>query len=287
MNATEFRLRILHAAPHSSDEPFACEEIDVRSPTSHGTGHVDLLVIDARGMPTESLHAALRQCTSWNAAGVFRRGLVIWPNPNLEGVVLAIRAGLHDIVHSGFGALRLARILADVLPSRAQRRIRVRQVMQLLKLGLTNTSGRRQPLDKSHADHLAAEERMLFEQRLAGREASLAQREQELKRTATRVQADLDRANQACAMIELAAEMRSELEKRENELRLMTRQAAQAESAPPRPADNLALRREVESLIQTQQLSLDRRERALATREQWLRDYELALTGRPVASEYN
>jgi len=50
---------------------------------------------------------------------------------------------------------------------------------------------------------------------------------------------------------------------------------------------SLALRRGVESLIQTQQLSLDRRERALVTREQWRRDYELALTGRPVTSEAN
>ena len=104
------------------------------------------------------------------------------------------------------------------------------------------------------------------------------------------MQADLDRAHQACAVIELAGELRSELEERETELRLAARQAAQAESAPapiPERGASLILRRELESLLQTQQSSLDQRERALKTREGLLRDYEHALTGRLVGSEAN
>ena len=87
----------------------------------------------------------------------------------------------------------------------------------------------------------------------------------------------------------IAGEMRAELEKRENELRLMARQAAHPApiAAPVPAAAPAAIRREVEQLLQTQQLSLDRRERALATRERWLRDYEQALTGRLVTSEVN
>ncbi len=297
MNVPELRIRLLHVAFAGSAVPYLCEEIALGTPGGPRATLVDLLVVDARGMAPDALRRALRQAADWNATGTFRRGLLVAPKPELESVVLAIRAGLHEVVPAGVGALHLVRLLCGATANPAQRRERLRRLLQLLRVGRPAARrGGRTP-EQEQSVHLEDEQRTRFEHELAGREAALlereamlARREQDLRATAARVQTDLDRAQQACAMIELAGEMRAELEKRENELRLMARQAAAAQpderAAAPDPTP-VALRRELESLVATQQLSLDRRERALATRERWLRDYEQALTGRLVTSEVN
>ncbi len=289
MNSTTIRFRLLHAAAPQGGEPFACEEIALGLPGGIRSGAIDLLVVDARGMAPAALRLALATVGEWRMAGAFRRGVLVAPKPCLESVVLAIRAGLHEVVPAGVGALHLVRLVGREVSDRVQRRALMRRVLHLLRLGrVAPGAGARSP-EQEHEAHLADEQRALEERQLAEREATLAQREQELRRTAARVQSDLDRANQACAMIELAGEMRAELEKRETELRLMARQY-EAEGALPARTEEptvVARRRELENLIQTQQLSLDRRERALATRERWLRDYELALTGRSVGCETN
>lgn len=290
MILNEIRIRLLHSSGPGTLGPFACEDIAIGKPGGVRTGQVDLLVVDARDMETEAIHGALRQVAEWNAAGVFRVGLVVWPQPTVEGLVLAIRAGLHDAVPTGVGLRQLVRLLCGSLPNRAQRRGQMRRILHVLRLGRPAAPWGARPSDLDFAERFEDEQRALFERQLALREATLTQREQELKKVAARVQADLDRANQACAVIELAADMRSELEERENELRLMARQPAQAESVPapaPGRGASLILRRELESLLQTQQSSLDQRERALKTREGLLRDYEHALTGRLVGSEAN
>ena len=285
MNSPEIRIRLLHAAFPGAAEPFHCEEIALGTPGGPRATQVDLLVVDARALPAAALRRALQQAAEWNAGGVFRRGLLVAPKPELESVVLAIRAGLHEVVPAGIGALHLLRLLCSQTTGPAQRRERLRSILQLMRLGRPAwRQGVRTP-EQDQAIHLADEQRRLFEQELAQREATLAQREQEIRAAAARVQADLERAHQASAMIELAGEMRAELEKRENELRLMARQYPAASvgaghSSAPTPD-------EPGNLLRTQQLSLDRRERALATRERWLRDYEQALTGRLVTVEVN
>ena len=246
-------------------------------------GPLDLLVVDAREMSPALLHRALRQAAEWNVSGSFRHGILVWPRPAVAGVVLAIRAGLHEIVPAGVGPLTLARVLVKAVPPGLVRQARLRRLWSLLRLGRGGAPARSGTPEGDLAAHLADEQREQFERELAEREATLAQREQELRATAARVQSDLSRANQACAMIELAAEMRAELEKREDELRLLARQVSEPEAVEP----EARLHREMEALLDTQRRSLDQRERALATRERWLSDYEQALTGRAANTDAN
>lgn len=284
MNAPTIRVRIVHPAARPDVARLHCDDL-VFGPVGHTrAGPVDLLLVDAREMASAVLAEALVRVAEWRAENVFRCAVLIWPKPALDGVVLAIRAGIADIVSTG---LPLARIVRSVCTgvSVGQRRILARRLSRSLRLGQTagREGGRSRELE--HAAFLADEQRADFDRQLAEREAQLAQREQELRATAARVQGDLARASQACAFVELAAELRAELERRETELQLMARQPLGA--PPAREAEKAAVRAEMERLLETQQLSLDRRERALATRERWLSDYEQALTGGRLRDEAN
>jgi hypothetical protein len=178
MTFTEIRIRLLHASVPGVREPFACEEIAFGKPGGVRTGQIDLLVVDARDMETEPIHCALRQAAEWNAAGVFRVGLVVWPQPTVEGLVLAIRAGLHDAVPTGVGLRQLVRLLCGSLPNRAHRRGQIRRILHVLRLGRPAAPrvGRAPELD--FAERFEDEQRALYDRQLAVREATLAQREQ-------------------------------------------------------------------------------------------------------------
>ncbi|HLP08401.1 MAG TPA: hypothetical protein VK178_09555 [Opitutaceae bacterium] len=276
MNAPTIRVRVVHPAARLAVERLHCDDIVLGSVGHTRAGAIDLLLVDAREMDAAVLAEALTRVAEWRAENAFRRAVLIWPKPALEGVVLAIRAGIVEIVSTGLPLARIVRRICAGVRA-VQRRHLACRLAQLLRLGqpAAHSAGHLHELE--HAAFLADEQRAAFDRQLAEREALLAQREQELRATAARVQADLARASQACAFVELAAELRAELERRETELQCMAQQTADA----PQPGDDTkaAVRAEMERLLKTQQLSLDRRERALATRERWLSDYEQVLTG--------
>lgn len=277
MNIPTIRVRILHAGAPVSGEPIAAEEFVLGAAGLARPGPVDLLVVDARDRDPAAVAAALHRVGEWHREGAFLHAVLIWPKPSLEGVVLAIRAGIADVTPAAPSPLRLVRRLCEHM-TRSQRRIVVQRLVRLWRLGFPSARPAGRSPEEEHAAHLADEQRAQYDRMLAEREALVAQREQELRATAARVQADLARASQACSFIELAAELRTELERRETELTLMAQQLS-AGPEPEAPAPRVELRSQTQQLLETQQVSLDRRERALATRERWLRDYELALTG--------
>ena len=286
MNSQTIRVRVVYAAAAADAERYRSEELalgPVGQP--HGCA-IDLLLVDARAMSPETLAEALRRVPEWRREDTIRHAMLIWPRPELEGVVLAIRAGIQDVVPTAPPVARLVRRLCRGLAD-GQRRCLAGRLTALLRLGRPAAArGECRSAEAEHAAHLADERRAQYDRQLAEREALLAQREQELRATASRVQADLARASQACSFVELAAELRAELERREAELRLMAQQAgaAQAETAV---AEKAAVRAEAQRLVETQRLSLDRRERSLVVRERWLRDYELVLTGGRVRDDGN
>jgi len=286
MKTQTIRVRVVYAAEAADAERYRCEELALGPVGQPRGGAIDLLLVDARAMSPETLAEALGRVPEWRREDTIRHAMLIWPKPELEGVVRAIRAGIQDVVPVAPPMARLVRRLCRGLAA-GQRRCLARRLASLLRLGRPAAArGECRNAEAEQAAHLADERRAQYDRQLAEREALLAQREQELRATATRVQADLARASQACSFVELAAELRAELERRETELRLMAQQAgaAQAETAV---VEKPAVRAEAQRLVETQRLSLDRRERALAVRERWLRDYERALTGGRVLDAEN
>ena len=254
------------------------------APALRGSRSIDLLVLDARRMPETVFDQALAHAAELNSLHAFRRGLLIWSEPQIKGVVRALRAGFNDILDDGIRPGTLLRHLAAAFPHDDQRRARLHPLVAAVRLFLQAESAPTPspPRAVTAALRLQAEQQAVATARLAdarerlnAREAALQQRERVLQESSLRLQHDLRRAEQACTAIERAAALDAELTTRERALQQATH-ALTAGHPPARgPFTPAGLVRRGEND------ELTRREQALAARERLLRDYEAMLNQQP------
>ncbi len=121
------RILLLNATPSRHGKEPVCHEIhvDVHVHGEPPTKGVDLVAVDAARMTPDDVQDALAWVQEIRRREPSARIAFFWPNPPIETVVKALRAGVNDFIKEPLSSARLHRILARCgTPSDAPRAAR-------------------------------------------------------------------------------------------------------------------------------------------------------------------
>lgn len=183
----------------------------------------ELAVVDAHRMSPAAIKEALALAGGQKRSGAVRRVVLLCPEPTLDMVVSAMRAGVADIVPWAPGARGLLRILRAALPADARSRAKLRALIatgrSLLRAQAARKPGAATDFSCEAAELARRREALAREEaRIEGLRSALAMREAQLLRQQSRVEEALAQLQASRGEAGVDAERLENLEAREREL---------------------------------------------------------------------
>jgi hypothetical protein len=239
--------------------------LDARAQGDNANNQIDLVALDARGMPPDALSAAIVWVARLRNTQPVRKAIMICRQPPVDFVVRAIRAGINDIFERPLTGWQIYQLLARHQNDKAAHRA-ARSILQCGHIfAATDVS------DES-ADALERERRL--EGKLKQVQAESARLEQ-LRETLHIRETEL--IARARRVDEEFARLQGDADVKKAKAGVGAAPAPEDGAIPPGHTPEHERLRRAEVQLKARAAELDRRETALATRDRMLREFEAML----------
>ncbi len=198
---------LLHKAANDSEAGLAVQQIHFGDATGVPVEAIDLLFLDTRGLTEERILAGYEQVGQLRRRWPIRRAVLLSPDPGLDVVVRAMRAGFQDILPNPLSWRDTLRVLRACLPTTAARRraLGLLAGARLFSRDAISSASHQRTTDDDRRSRQREERLQREESRLAAFRDSLEARAVQLDRHHQRLNGQLAQIHQAEAMIATAS----------------------------------------------------------------------------------